>query len=154
MAECKSGGHHVTCRCRRGYTGDGKNCQSACLSNNGGCHPRASCSVNEVILLSFLRHALLRWVQIFQVTTEVTYWMCYTLKETVIDLSERLSSVDSLNLLSSRPLLFIPFEEWCSYKEWNLIDMSVGYFTQKCLDLSAPLPLCHQYYYLLCPLKY
>ena len=48
MAECISGSNHVTCRCMIGYTGDGKNCESACLFQNGGCHPLANCTINEV----------------------------------------------------------------------------------------------------------
>ena len=48
MAECDSGGLHVTCRCKRGYEGNGKDCTSECSVNNGGCHPEASCSINVV----------------------------------------------------------------------------------------------------------
>lgn len=48
MAECISGSSHVTCRCKIGYTGDGKNCETACLFQNGGCHPLANCTINEV----------------------------------------------------------------------------------------------------------
>ena len=47
-AECRPAGGHVTCRCRKGYTGDGLSCESACLHRNGGCHPAANCSLDEV----------------------------------------------------------------------------------------------------------
>lgn len=34
------------CRCRDGWRGDGTECEDVdeCLTNNGGCHPRAACT--------------------------------------------------------------------------------------------------------------
>ena len=51
-AECtKNSSGVISCTCFKGYNGDGYNCSSPCVNDNGGCHDNATCSYSVSIAI-------------------------------------------------------------------------------------------------------